>query len=190
MHVLLRPFARFHTPRPPPRVPEGVRVYAFGDVHGRADLLEILLGTILREAAGVRCEVIGLGDYLDRGPDSRRVLDLLMRQADLPRNVRLTPLRGNHEEAFLMALADPGAMSSWLEFGGVNTLLSYGLSPIVGAPTAERIARLREALVEAFPTNHLAFLKGMSTHLHLGDYYFVHAGIRPGRPLDRQRDED
>ncbi len=194
MNFLRRPFSRFFAPPRLPAIPPGMRVYAFGDVHGRADLLRILLDAIHEETSSTKpgwdkMEIIGLGDYLDRGPKSRDVLDMLI-HASFPGKVTLTTLRGNHEEAFLTSLADPAAWAAWLEFGGSSTLVSYGVSPIAGTPTPDRVARMHEALVKAVPPLHLDFIRAMPTRRSLGDFLFVHAGIRPGQPLDRQNDQD
>lgn len=194
MNMLLRPFARFCGAKPAPAIPEGMRVYAFGDVHGRADLLRMLLTAIFEDVsaerrAGGLVEIIGLGDYIDRGQASREVLDLLLSQ-DLPAGARLTVLKGNHEEAFLAALADRAAMAPWLEYGGGTTMVSYGVPPIAGAPNADRVGRMWTSMREAVPQAHLAFLAAMPTHCQFGDYLFVHAGIRPGLTLERQSDRD
>lgn len=191
-------FSRFtgrpHRTAAPPRPPDGSRIYAFGDVHGRVDLLKRLLDAIVEDTAQSarswdRCEVIGLGDYLDRGPDSRGVLDLLI--ANRPAETcTMTFLKGNHEDAFLTALADAGALPSWLDFGGAATLVSYGVQPIAGTPTPERAERMRAGLAASVPGPHLDLLRSMPPSLRLGDFFFVHAGVRPGRALDRQDTQD
>ncbi|BAE50253.1 metallophosphoesterase family protein [Paramagnetospirillum magneticum] len=194
LETLIRPFRRNRGIARPFRPPDGTRIYAFGDVHGRADLLQSLMDSVVGDLARAerswdRCEVVGLGDYLDRGPQSRRVLDLLIGAA-LPAGCRLTALRGNHEDAFLHALADPMAIPDWLEYGGAATLVSYGVVPIAGAPSRERSERMQAELAAALPPAHKAFLAAMPTSLRLGDYLFVHAGVRPGRPLEQQAPED
>lgn len=198
MRALLRSIssalAASRGPRFAPALPDGLRVYAFGDVHGRADLLQILLAEIVRDGAdcvalGGQVRIIGLGDYVDRGPASRQAVDVL-RHVVLPPGFALTLLKGNHEQALLTVLNEVEAMASWLEFGGGATLASYGVAPIAGAPTAERVGRMWAALKEALPPEHRAFLAALPSQCRIGDYLFVHAGIRPGLALERQSDDD
>lgn len=184
------------TPRAPGRfaAPAGKRLYAFGDVHGRADLLTVLLDDIRQELTGPdkpwdSCDIIGLGDYLDRGPHSKDVLDQLITPS-LPAGCQMIALRGNHEDAFLRVLDSPAAMPTWLDFGGNATLLSYGVPLIVGTPTPERCQQMHAALLERLPASHLAFLRAMPVSLQRGDYFLVHAGVRPGLPLQEQTPED
>lgn len=182
------------TPPASSQAPDGQRLYAFGDVHGRADLLTILLDGIRQDLTGPdrsweTCEIIGLGDYLDRGPQSRQVLDLLIDPA-LPPDCRLITLRGNHEDAFLRVLDSPAALPMWLDFGGNATLVSYDVPLIPGTPTPERCRQMHAALLEKLPTDHLTFLRAMPVSVRRGDYFFVHAGIRPGLPLEEQSPED
>lgn len=176
------------------KAPEGRRLYAFGDVHGRADLLAILLDGIRQDLNSPdrswdTCDIIGLGDYLDRGPQSKQALDLLINPA-LPPGCQLIPLRGNHEDAFLRVIDSPAALPMWLDFGGTATLVSYGVPLIPGTPTPERCRQMHTALLEKLPADHLTFLRAMPVSLRRGDYFFVHAGIRPGRPLEEQTPED
>ncbi|WP_333571447.1 metallophosphoesterase family protein [Sphingomonas sp.] len=171
------------------RLPAGTRAYAIGDVHGRRDLLEDLLTRIDAERATDPrpCDhLILLGDLIDRGPESRGVLDLLLaRQAIDP---RLTILGGNHE-AMLVALLDGDLrdLETWLHFGGEECAMSYGLDPIaLLADPAAAPALLRAAIPEA----HQALLRALPDSLRLGDVLFVHAGIRPGVPLGAQSPQD
>lgn len=175
-----------------PRLPEGMRVYAFGDVHGRADLLGQLLDAIAADTAdGERdwdqLRVIGLGDYVDRGLESRDVLEILTSRGDA---IGLTALRGNHEEAMLRALGDSAAIAPWLEFGGAATLASYHISPPAGVTSASERERIAAAMAARIPRHHVDFLRATTDSLHLGDYFFVHAGIRPGLALSEQKRED
>ncbi len=176
----------------PPRVPQGTRVYAIGDIHGRLDLLRQLRAQIVDDArrsawtnpADARDNVVVyLGDYVDRGPDSCGVLDLLIDEP-LP-GFRSVHLKGNHEEMLLACLRDPDrAASQWLYNGGEQAVESYGVAPR-GSPRA-----VRDAFAQCLPPRHLAFLEGLPLHHSEGDYLFVHAGIRPGVPLERQTPED
>jgi serine/threonine protein phosphatase 1 len=180
---------RFKSRPRKPRLPPGLRIYAIGDIHGRADLLSRSFAAIdadvERRPAGRTIEVY-LGDYIDRGPDSRGVLDLLVER----RRVReAVCLKGNHEAFVLDVLTEPGKIAGWRQFGGLPTLMSYGLRPTVNPDAGEQI-ELSAALGRAMPEDHQAFLRGLSSSFSIGDYYFAHAGVRPGVALGAQRDED
>jgi len=179
----------------PASVPAGWRVYAIGDVHGECRCLRSLLAMIAEDAAGlqgVRPLLVFLGDYIDRGPDSRDVLELLRQvaaaQDDGGPACRF--LLGNHEVAMLEFLRDPVAGAGWLNFGGAEALVSYGVRASVGVAGAERCRTMRDQLLERLPAAHLAFLKALEPMAVLGDYLFVHAGVRPGVELDRQTPDD
>lgn len=172
-----------------PAIPLGKRVYCVGDIHGRADLLEELHHAILADAGGFDGDrvVVYLGDYVDRGEQSARVIDVLMDEP-LPAFAAVC-LMGNHEQAMLDFLVDPIAMSGWLHWGGQQTLRSYG----VNVPTLcsqGDLERVRDRLVGALPVRHREFLERCIPAHTEGDYYFVHAGIRPGIRLDKQAFED
>ncbi|UVO27623.1 metallophosphoesterase family protein [Bradyrhizobium arachidis] len=172
-----------------PRLPDGVRVYAIGDVHGRADLLQSLLTVIdadLRRSAPGRAIQVFLGDYVDRGPNSRAVLDILIERSKSHETVCL---KGNHEVFLLEVLQDPSRLQEWRHYGGLLTLVSYGVTPTMN-PTAEEQVELIEALKRALPAEHLSFLQQLPSSFSCGDFFFAHAGIKPGIPLERQRDED
>jgi serine/threonine protein phosphatase 1 len=172
-----------------PSIPEGIRAYAIGDVHGRLDLLNRLLGAISKDSAGFCGDriLIFLGDYVDRGPDSRGVLDLLLQIK--PRDTDLHFLKGNHESALLQFLKDPGFFRLWRRYGAMQCLQSYGVDvPLDEDDAAFEAAR--DALVAALPEEHVQFLENLEVSFELGDYFFVHAGIRPGIPLHRQSEED
>jgi serine/threonine protein phosphatase 1 len=172
----------------PPRIAAGTRLYAIGDVHGRLDLLcalERLIADDCAAAAATRKIVVYLGDYVDRGNQSREVVDWLI-ERPLPGFERVL-LLGNHEESMLQFLVDVQIGPAWLGFGGAATLLSYGIKP----PSSDRdLIRVQEELRAKLPARHLAFLRGLPLCHVEGDYYFVHAGIRPGVPLDAQRPAD
>jgi serine/threonine protein phosphatase 1 len=173
----------------PPRLPEGVRIYAFGDIHGRADLLQEMLTVIdadLARSPVDRAIEVFLGDYIDRGPHSAHTLDLLIERG---RRRETVFLKGNHEAYFLEVLRDPAKLDDWRRFGGLQTLMSYGIHPTLHPDAAERnelIRRLREAL----PVEHLSFLEGLKPSFVCGDFFFVHAGVRPGIPLREQQESD
>lgn len=175
------------------RAPEGVLLYAVGDIHGRADLLDALLGRIVEDAAaappGLRLRLIFLGDTVDRGPDSRRVVDRLMGLEHVA-GPGVACLMGNHERALLDFLADAAAGPAWAAFGGDATLRSYGvIAPRRSADTAGwEDARL--AFAQALPARHRAWLAGLPLSAESGDYLFVHAGVRPGVGLAEQTEGD
>lgn len=172
-----------------PRLPDGLRVYAIGDVHGRADLLQSLLTVIdadLARSAPPRAIQVFLGDYVDRGPDSAGVIDMLIERSQTHETVCL---KGNHEVFLLEVLNDPARLQEWRHYGGLLTLVSYGITPTMN-PSAEEQVELITKLKQAIPPEHLSFLQHLPSSFTCGDYFFVHAGIRPGVPLERQRDED
>ncbi|WP_310541747.1 metallophosphoesterase family protein [Phenylobacterium sp.] len=171
----------------------GELVFAIGDIHGRYDLLKALLHTFAEDystrAKGRRPMLIFCGDYIDRGPQSAAVLEALIwlqRHAHL--NVRL--LMGNHEQALLTFLEDPDAGRGWLEFGGLATLAAYGVeAPRPDAGIVDLI-RARDDLLARLPASHLRLLDSLELMVVVGDYAFVHAGIRPGKPLAAQEARD
>ncbi len=172
-------------------VPDGTRVYAIGDVHGRADLLHQMHERIIEDAAGHdvrRRVVIYLGDYIDRGLQSRAVLDLLSSQP--LEGFESVHIKGNHEDYLLRFLDDASICADWFDIGGKATLYSYGVSipnAILDEPSK---AALQEALRRSLPVRHLEFLRNLKPYHVEGDYAFVHAGIRPGVPLDEQSSDD
>lgn len=172
-----------------PRLPDGIRIYALGDIHGSSDLLKERFTVIDADMAQnpvSRPVEIYLGDYIDRGPDSAQTLDLLIERS-LHRETIF--LKGNHEEYFLELLRDPTNFEDWRQFGGMQTLMSYGIQPTLNPDTDEQ-ADLIAALNEVMPGNHLKFLKSLKPSFLCGDFFFVHAGVRPGIPLKEQRESD
>jgi len=186
----------FPPPTPPPgptrRTPPGHAIYAVGDIHGRLDLLDRMLGMIRGDAAfraAERKTIVYLGDYVDRGPDSRGVVDRLI--AGPPAGFEQVCLMGNHEAWLLDFLEDPSSGAGWLMNGGAATLASYGVPAGHGAATTlARIELLRQTFVEAVPQGHRDFLGTLARSWRAGDYAFVHAGVRPGVALEEQRLQD
>jgi serine/threonine protein phosphatase 1 len=172
-----------------PSLPPGFRVYAFGDIHGRADLLAGLFNIIdldMSRNPAARAIEVFLGDYIDRGPDSKRTLDMLIERSSYRETIFLM---GNHEFSMMEVLTNPSRIQNWRQFGGLQTLMSYGLDPPL-VPNVEEQIELVKALLEIMPTEHLAFLKQLRPSFSCGDFYFVHAGVRPGVPLEEQRESD
>jgi|APTNR8051073442_1049403.scaffolds.fasta_scaffold08698_2 serine/threonine protein phosphatase 1 len=173
-------------------LPAGTRVYAIGDIHGRIDLLRRMHQRIRLDAAtapaDLRLVVVYLGDYVDRGLYSREVLDLLLDEP-LP-GFQSVHLRGNHDHEMAAFLAGENDGSGWLRYGGDATLYSYGVRMPTEAPAEERLALLRDRFRQAVPARHVAFLESMPLSFELGDYLFVHAGVDPEKPLDRQTAAD
>lgn len=173
------------------RIPDGVRVYAIGDVHGYAGRLAALFARIdaeLDDDPPKDCRIITLGDYCDRGPDSRAVLDMLIaRRATDP---RLVCLKGNHDDWMVRMLTEPERVGpDWLSWGGRETLASYGLDT-PDAIRATDLAPLAERFGAALPDEHRTFVQGLPLMHVEGDYCFVHAGLRPGVALEDQQEGD
>ncbi|WP_245444887.1 metallophosphoesterase [Pseudaminobacter soli (ex Li et al. 2025)] len=169
--------------------PDGIRIYAIGDVHGRLDLLERMHARINSELVAEQPDdwrVIHLGDYVDRGPASRGVLDTLLDATR--RDERMIALAGNHDHGFLDFLAHPTPTGLFANNGGDMTALSYGVMLDFGGPAA--LASSAAALRRAVPESHVGFLNGLGYWASFGDFYFCHAGIRPGVPLERQNPRD
>jgi serine/threonine protein phosphatase 1 len=170
--------------------PDGLRVYAIGDVHGRLDLLTDLLGRIEADHAArdpADAHIVMLGDLIDRGPHSRGVVEYLLNQR--PSFATFHFLMGNHEEGMLKSLelkADPRE-TGWLQYGGRETLESYDVPEAAFAVTGWLLS---DELRLYIPPEHLAFLATFEDKLLLGDYLFVHAGIRPNVPLAKQTPAD
>ena len=166
-----------------------MRIYAIGDIHGRADLLDQLLERIDAQLAAdpvCRPVEIYLGDYIDRGPSSRAVLERLIARS---RERETVCLKGNHEIYVEDFLSNPAIFDKWRVFGGLETLLSYGVAPSVNMNWAEQ-PRTAAAFRQALPESHRRFLGSLISSFTCGDYFFVHAGVRPGIPLRNQREED
>jgi serine/threonine protein phosphatase 1 len=176
----------------PARVPPGVCVYAVGDIHGRVDLVEQMHRLITDDAAlltpGTSKVVVYLGDYVDRGLESRQVIDFLIR--DRLADFQPVYLLGNHDAWLLSFLVDPTIGSTWLRYGGDATMLSYGvqLSGPPGDPSF--FEQLQSSLRQRIPRQHVEFLQSLELSFESGDYLFVHAGVNPAQPLDQQIADD
>ncbi len=173
-----------------PQIPAGLRIYVVPDIHGSYEALRDVLTRIDSDHRAQRKPIrnvqIFLGDYVDRGPASREVLDLLIARA---RSHETLMLKGNHETLFLDFPGRPEILANWRQFGGLQTLISYGLKPSINPTPAEQRELARE-FTHAVPAEHRALLAGLPSSFSCGDYFFVHAGVRPGIPLKEQKDED
>lgn len=170
-------------------LPDGIRIYAIGDIHGRTDLLRLQLSQIEADEILYPCSrsiAVFLGDYIDRGPDTRGTIDLLLACA-YRREVVF--LKGNHETLIRRFLDHPDSLNDWRSLGGLETLMSYGLRPSLGRGNGDH-EQLAEELRGAMPPQHLAFLDSLPTSFTCGGFFFAHAGVRPGLALARQCDDD
>lgn len=173
-----------------PAGPSSHRAYVVGDVHGRLDLLELLLVMIeddCRKRRKVSTTIVFLGDLIDRGPDSAGVVEFL--RSYRPAFAQTMFLMGNHEEVMLRVLDGDGELlAKWVSFGGAECIRSYGVDPasLKGMLPADAI----ELLKSRVPPNHHKFLASFADTLSFGSYLFVHAGIRPGTSLFDQSQTD
>ena len=172
-----------------PRLPTGRRVYAVGDIHGRADLLSKLFRRMdddLKSRPTVDAVQVFLGDYIDRGPNSQQVIDLLIARQ---RGNKVVLLKGNHEDYALQFLSDPTVLSEWKNMGGLNTVLSYGVTP-TRRDDPQSQHEVATALGHSMPDSHRRFLQGLALSFTCGDFFFAHAGVRPGIALQEQSQHD
>ncbi|MCP5365233.1 MAG: serine/threonine protein phosphatase [Hyphomicrobiales bacterium] len=176
--------------QPPAEVPEGLRIYAVGDIHGREDLLiqmHALIRADARFSRGLKYKIVYLGDYVDRGAQSFDVIETLL--YDPFTDFKRVFLKGNHEEMMLNFIAGPPG-SLWTSNGGLATLASYGVIAEDSFFFHRDLAEARRSLIAALPPAHRAFLNELRVYHTEGDYLFVHAGIRPGTALGFQDDRD
>lgn len=183
---MLKLFRKATNPTAAGRIPPGRRVYVIGDIHGRLDLLDALLALIEADDAArptAELQLVFLGDLIDRGPQSAAVVERAMW---LAARGPCRFLMGNHEELLLKALdGDERALRLFARVGGRETILSYGMSE--AEYNALDFGGLLAALPDLVPAAHRDFLAAFEDLIELGDYVFVHAGIRPGTPLTEQR---
>jgi len=172
-----------------PRLPDGVRVYAISDIHGCADLLQRMFTVIDRDLetlGSMRAIHVFLGDYIDRGPGSSQVIDLLIERGRKHSSVFL---KGNHEAFLFDVLKDPSQLESWKQYGGLQTLTSYGLRPSLNPDAAEQ-SELISQLALNIPAHQRRFFNSLRLRFVCGDFFFVHAGVKPGVPLAQQQEHD
>lgn len=177
----------------PPRLwsmPAGERAYAIGDIHGRRDLLDTLLEKIDADDAArgpSKTSLIFLGDLCDRGPDSKGVVERLMQLSQAGPHVVF--LSGNHEELVIRVWeGDRGSAGTFNRAGGRETLASYGIDP--AEYDTWDLGEVTDATGRAIPAEHVEFMRGFREWHRMGDYLFVHAGIRPGYALEEQETTD
>lgn len=162
------------------------RIYAIGDIHGRSDLLDRVADAIGRDLAArpASAVTVTLGDYVDRGPDARGVIERLARN---PFPTRLIALKGNHEDLFGAFLRDPSTFAHWTRVGGLDTMQSYGVR---AAPYGGDINSIAQELRAALPPEHLTFLNSLKVSIDAGRYFLCHAGVRPGVAFEKQAEHD
>lgn len=167
---------------------QAARIYAIGDIHGRLDLLERAIAAIGRDSAGRDGAAIAvtLGDYIDRGPQSREVIERLRAN---PFGMPYVPLRGNHESLFESFLIDPAIGDHWRRLGGLETLASFGV-PVRNMMLGRGYEDASSQLAAAMTAEHRGFLASLRNSFASGGYLFCHAGVRPGIPLERQSEDD
>lgn len=166
-----------------PGLPDGVVLYVVGDIHGCIEPLRRVLAAIDDDRARTSPRHYGeiyLGDYVDRGPDSARVLNTLIERA---RSHNAVFIKGNHDLMLEEFASGRRSLAEWLPYGGADTLRSYGATPDMIAAGAEELPKL-------IPQRHVDFIASCDPSFQVEDYFFVHAGVRPGRPLDQQENQD
>lgn len=172
-----------------PSLPAGLRIYAIGDIHGRLDLLDQLLAGTEGDIASrpiARVLYVFLGDYIDRGRQSRETIDRLIAHGETHESVFL---KGNHELIALKCLTDRGLFDQWMRLGGRETLISYGVVPEALA-NERQIAALQAAFHDALPQTHFRFFRDLQNSFACGDFFFTHAGVKPNVKLSRQKESD
>ena len=172
-----------------PKLPDGICIYAVSDIHGCADQLAKVFAAIdhhLSRAQPKRPIHVFLGDYIDRGPASSQVIDMLIDRGQRHETIFL---KGNHEVMLFDLLGGPEIFPTFKQYGGIQTLLSYGVAPSVNPDREEQLA-LVGALAQKIPNRHRDFFSSLRSKFVCGDFLFVHAGVKPGIPLPRQKEED
>ena len=188
MFNLAKLFGQRGEPTRRPSVPDGERYYVIGDIHGRCDLLDQLIEAIERDDAAsgaADSTVILLGDLIDRGPESARVVETARKWG---KRRRVHCIAGNHEEMFLESFTDREMLRHFLKHGGRETVLSYGIKR--KRYNELTMKELQVELNDLVPKKHSKFLERMENMVVAGDYVFVHAGINPKRAIDDQKQSD
>lgn len=171
------------------RLPGDRLVYAIGDLHGRADLLQLAADAISKDlstAPGAEALTVFLGDYVDRGPNAAGVIERLS-GGDFP--TPIVALLGNHEFMMRKAWESDVALLQWCDFGGLATLFSYGVD-VRGVQRGTDVAEARRAFCAALPPRHRSWLENLRPSFEMGGYFFCHAGVRPDVALSDQAIDD
>ena len=159
-------------------------IYAVGDIHGCADLAHTLIDLIMDDVGRRDATIVFMGDYIDRGESARQTLDFLIAFAGQT-TAETVFLMGNHEQMMLRFLREPGTAGAWLRYGGLQTLMSYGVGHDGSLKDTETAQRLRADLADALG-DHLGFIEGLRLSHQIGNLFFAHAGADPGQPIDEQ----
>ena len=170
-------------------MPEGIRVYAIGDIHGRLDLLSELLCRVEAHITArpiTRSLYVFMGDYIDRGSSSRETVDRLITQSEQGECIFL---KGNHEQIAIKCLTDRRLFDQWLRLGGLETLISYGVAP-ENLAGENSIVKLQAAFHDALPRTHFNFFRLLRPSFTCGDFFFAHAGVKPRVRLSHQKESD
>lgn len=186
---MLSGFLKAFAGRPDRPGPPEHEIFAVGDVHGCYDPLCDLLRNIRAAKTTARPEIIFLGDYIDRGPKSREVINLLT-SIDVTQGFAPIFLKGNHEATLLDFLADPSVGPSWVQYGGAETLMSYGVNPPRLKGDEPGWIEASHKLRHSMPASHRQFFESLGLWADRGLYFFAHAGVDPDRPIDAQRESD
>jgi serine/threonine protein phosphatase 1 len=172
-----------------PSLPPGLRIYAVGDIHGRLDLLNEILWLTEADIASRPTSKplhVFLGDYIDRGASSRETVDRLIAHGKSNESVFL---KGNHEQIAIRCLRERGLFDQWMRLGGLETLVSYGVTPANPA-NGKSTAELQSAFHEALPQAHFRFFRDLRMSFECGDFFFAHAGVKPHVALSKQKEND
>lgn len=177
-------------------LPAGLRIYAIADIHGYLAILDVMHEEIARDLlegdAPQKVLIIYLGDYIDRGPQSAGVIKRLIERQNRGDGISKVFLRGNHEIGMLDFMRNPysGNGSVWLEWGGLETLLSYGISIKGGIFLPSEREAVAKELFKVMPPEHFAFFNRLESCFRIGGYFFTHAGVDPNMPLNKQSAQD
>ena len=175
-------------------IPDNTRIYAIGDIHGYVKELEAMHALIRQDIDDNPIDdpqIVYIGDYIDRGPENDAVIQCLLERELNEPDITHVFLRGNHENAMMEFIEKPsGPRKDWLDWGGINTLINYGVQPDMTKPLSTQATVLAAGLAEKLPMSHAEFLRNSQLYYECGEFLFVHAGIKPGVPLDKQKDHD
>ena len=172
------------------KITKSSRIYSIGDIHGRSDLLEKLLKKIQEDVKKkpVRNNtIIFLGDYIDRGKNSKKVVELIINLSDRFKKIFL---KGNHEDMLNNFLKDPNLLDIWLVNGGDKTLINYGVNLKKFFLGKKDALQIQKEFLNKIPRRHLHFLKSLKHFYQISNYFFTHAGVRPNIKLSKQNKKD